>query len=153
MGPSCSQTTGLSHALNCQAISSDFHHKEDKKVLLKVGSSCCQATAISHFQNCSSQPSIVHWLSSPIFPCSFGRLSVRPAMVTSDQISTFFNMYRYKSLVLTQFYLIPSSIKLYWPSTTKYQSVPHHTDPAPPTTNQCCLVLTIYHRISTSTAP
>ena len=33
---------------------------------------------------CSSQPSMVHWLSSPIFPCwSF----VCPAIVTSDQIS------------------------------------------------------------------
>ena len=26
---------------------------------------------------CSSQPSLVHWLSSSIFPCSFVRLSVR----------------------------------------------------------------------------
>ena len=35
---------------------------------------------------CSSQPSMVHWLSSPIFPfCSF---VCRPAMVTSYQIST-----------------------------------------------------------------
>ena len=34
---------------------------------------------------CSSQPSMVHWLSSPIFPCLVG---CRPAMVTSDQIST-----------------------------------------------------------------
>ena len=40
---------------------------------------------------------------------SFVRPSVRPAMVTSDQISTFFNMYRHKSLVLTQFHLILSS--------------------------------------------
>ena len=30
--------------------------------------------------NCSSQPSMVHWLSSPIFPCLFGC----PAMVTSS---------------------------------------------------------------------
>ena len=36
--------------------------------------------------NCSSQPSIVHWLSSSIFP--FCSSFVRPAMVTSDQIST-----------------------------------------------------------------
>ena len=50
---------------------------------------------------CSSQPYLVHWLSSPIFPF---RLDGRcPAMVTSHQISTFFNMYRHKSLVLTQF--------------------------------------------------
>ena len=32
---------------------------------------------------CSSQPSMVHWLSSPIFPCR----RRRPAMVTSVQIS------------------------------------------------------------------
>ena len=37
--------------------------------------------------NCSSQPSIVHWLSSSIFPCLVVRLVVRPAMVTPDQIS------------------------------------------------------------------
>ena len=30
------------------------------------------------FCNCSSQPSMVHWLSSPIFPCSFVRLVVPP---------------------------------------------------------------------------
>ena len=37
---------------------------------------------------CSSQPSIVHWLSSSIFPCSFICSFVCPAMVTPDQIST-----------------------------------------------------------------
>ena len=38
---------------------------------------------------CSSQPSRVHWLSSSIFPfCLFVCSSVRPAMVTSYQIST-----------------------------------------------------------------
>ena len=61
--------------------------------------------------HCSSQPSMVHWLSSSIFPCSFVRPSVRPAMVTADQISTFFSIYRHKSLVPTQFYLLPSSTK------------------------------------------
>ena len=35
-------------------------------------------------QFCSSQPSMVHWLSSPIFPCSFVGC---PAMVTLVQIS------------------------------------------------------------------
>ena len=37
------------------------------------------------YGNCSSQPSMVYWLSvsSSIFPCLF----VRPAIVTSDQIS------------------------------------------------------------------
>ena len=46
------------------------------KTLTYSGASLC----------CSSQPSMVHWLSSSIFPfCSVGRC---PAMVTSDQIST-----------------------------------------------------------------
>ena len=37
---------------------------------------------------CSSQPSMVHWLSSSIFPCLFFRSFVRcPAMVTPNQIS------------------------------------------------------------------
>ena len=50
-------------------------------------------------------------------------------MVTSDQISTFFNIYRHESVVLTQFHLIPSSTKLHWPSTTMFQPLPPHTDP------------------------
>ena len=102
--------------------------------------------------NCSSKQSIVQWLSSSIFPCLFGRLFVRPAMVTSNQISTFFNIYRHTSLVLTQFHLKPSSTKLYWPSTTKYQPVPPHIDPAPPNTDQNCLLLTQYYDISSSSA-
>ena len=40
---------------------------------------------IGHLSFCSSQPSMVQWLSSSIYPC----LVVRPAMVTPDQISTF----------------------------------------------------------------
>ena len=66
---------------------------------------------------CSSQPSIVHWLSSSIFPCLFVclfvRPSVRPAMVTSDRISTFFNVLWYRRHILTQYHSIPSSTKLY----------------------------------------
>ena len=42
--------------------------------------------------------------------------------------------------------------KLYWPSTTKYQSVPLHTDQAPPTTNQNRLILTQYYHVSTSSS-
>ena len=37
-----------------------------------------------NFANCSSQPSMVHWLSSPIFPCS---VVCHPAMVRPVQIS------------------------------------------------------------------
>ena len=56
-------------------------------------------TQPDHTSYCSSQLSLVHWLSSSIFPFLVGW-----SFVTSDQISTFFNMYRHKSLVLTQFY-------------------------------------------------
>ena len=74
----------------------------------------------------------------------------RPTMVTPDQISTLFNIYRHKSIVLTQFHLISSSTKLHWPSTTKYQPVPPNTDPVPPITNQYRLLLTPQHFISYS---
>ena len=94
---------------------------------------------------CSSQSSMVHWLSSSISPCSVVCPSV--PLVTSNQISTFFNIYRHTSLVLTQFHLKPSSTKLYWPSTTKYQPVPPHIDPAPPNTDQNCLLLTQYQAV------
>ena len=53
---------------------------------------------------------------------------------------------------LTQFHLIPSSTKLYWPSITKNQPVPPHTDPAPPNTNQYRLLLTQYYHALTSPA-
>ena len=69
-------------------------------------------------------------------------------MVTPDQISTVFNIYRHRSVVLTQFHLISSSTKLHWPSTTKYQPVPPHTDPVPPSTNQYHLLLTKYQDFS-----
>ena len=49
------------------------------------------------------------------------------ASVSPDQISTFSNIYRHKSTLLTQYHLIPSSTKLYWPSTTMHQSVLPHT--------------------------
>ena len=55
---------------NCQCQSLVDYHKEPH----------C-------FTSCSSQPSMVHWLSSPIFPCSFVRLSrygdTRPNLTSS----------------------------------------------------------------------
>ena len=103
-----------------------------------------------HF--CSSQPSMVHGLSSSIFPCSVVCSFVCPAMVTSDRSPLFFNTYRHTSLVLTQFHLKPSSTKLYWPSTTKYQPVRSHIDPAPPNADPRCLLLTQYYNVSSSSA-
>ena len=42
---------------------------------------------------------------------------------------------------------------LYWPSTIMDQPVSPTSDPVPPSTDQYCLLLNQYHRISTSTAP
>ena len=107
-----------------------------------------------HFWYCFPQPTMVHKLSSPIVPCSS---FARPNMVTSDQISIFFQyiyrIYRHNSLELTQFHFKPSSTMLYWPSTTKYQPVLPHTDPTSPWTKQYRPVLTQYHKIPTRTAP
>ena len=92
-----------------------------------------------------SLPWSIGWVALSFLVC-------RPAMVTPNQISTFFNIYRHKSVVLTQFHLISSSTKLHWPSTTKYQPVPPHTDPVPPNTNQHRLLLSQYYHVSTSSA-
>ena len=89
---------------------------------------------------------MVHWLSSSIFSWSF---VVLPASATFDKTPLFY-IYRHKNLVLTQFHLIPSSTKLHWPSTTKYQPVLPHTDQVPPNTNQHRLLLTHYYHVSTS---
>ena len=58
-------------------------------------------------------------LSSPIFCC----LSVCEVLVTPDQISTFSNIYRHTSPLLTMYHLIPSSTNLYWPSTSQYRHI------------------------------
>ena len=65
-------------------------------------------------------------LSSTIFCC----LSVRKGSVSPDQISTFSNIYRHTSPLLTMYHLIPSSTNLYWPSNRQY----HH-------------ILTQYHQV------
>ena len=66
-------------------------------------------------------------LSSTIFCC----LWVCEASVSPDQISTFSNIYRHTSPMLTLYHVIPSSASFYWPSTTKYQTVSPYTDPVP----------------------
>ena len=43
------------------------------------------------------------------------------ASVTPDQISTFSNIYRHTSPLLTIYHLISSSTNLYWPSTSQYR--------------------------------
>ena len=54
-------------------------------------------------------------LSSSIFWCL--------ALVTPDQISTFSNVYRHTSPLLTMYHLIASSTYLYWPSTSQYRHI------------------------------
>ena len=58
-------------------------------------------------------------LSSSIFCC----LLVCQASVTPDQISTFSNIYRHTSPLLTMYHLIPISTNLYWPSTSQYRHI------------------------------
>ena len=86
------------------------------------------------FANCVTQLKLDtgEKLSSTIFCC----LCVSEASVSPDQISTFSNIYRHTSPLLTQYNLILSSTELYWPSTTMYQPVPPCTDPVLPSTNQ-----------------
>ena len=45
------------------------------------------------------------------------------ASVTPDQISTFSNIYRHTSPLLTMYHLISSSTNLYWPSTSQYRHI------------------------------
>ena len=61
--------------------------------------------------NCVTQLKLytVDKLSGPIFYC----LSVCEALVTPDQISTFSNIYRHTSPLLTLYHLIPSRTNLY----------------------------------------
>ena len=82
------------------------------------------------------QSPLAELLYLSLFTCSFVCTFVRPAMVTSNQISTLFNIYSHKSVVITQFHLISSSC----------------TDPVPTSTNQYRPILTQYHQIPTSTA-
>ena len=45
------------------------------------------------------------------------------ASVSPDQISTFSNIYRHTSPLLTMYHLISSSTNLYWPSTSQYRHI------------------------------
>ena len=95
---------------------------------------------IFHFAHLSL-PWSIGWVAlSFLFRSSFVR---RPAMVTSDQISTFFNIYRHKSLILTQYHHLSTSANIYWLSTTKYQPVPQYTK---------SVLLTQYYQATTSAA-
>ena len=75
------------------------------------------------------------------------------ASVTPDVISTFSNINRHKSPLLTQYNLILSSTELYWPSTTMYQPVPPHTDPVPPSISHYRPKLTQFHQVLPHTDP
>ena len=49
--------------------------------------------------------------------------SVCQALVSTDQIFTFSNIYRHTSPLLTMYHLISSSTNLYWPSTSQYRHI------------------------------
>ena len=96
--------------------------------LQKIHEACGMAVFDQH---------IIAWLSlnfilqtSRVALYSVVCLSV--CLVTPDQISTFSNIYRHTSPLLTLYHLIPSSINLYWPSTSQY-----------------CHILTQYHQVPT----
>ena len=66
-------------------------------------------------------------LRSSIFCC----LSVCQGSVSPDQISSFSNIFRHISPMLTLYHIISNSTSLYWPSTNKYQPVSPYTDTVP----------------------
>ena len=74
----------------------------------------------SQISDCVTQLKLdtVEKLSSSIF-C----LWVWQALVSPDQISTFSNIYRHTSPLLTMYHLISSSTNLYWPSTSQYRHI------------------------------
>ena len=57
------------------------------------------------------------------------------------------------SILQTQYHLLPSSTKLYWPSITMYQPASPHTDQAQPCTNQNRPIVTKHYNVPASTAP
>ena len=59
-------------------------------------------------------------------------------------ISDYFNM--------TPKYFLPLLPYLYWPSTTKYWTIPPHSDPVPPSTNYYSPILTHYHQVPQTSA-
>ena len=73
----------------------------------------------------------------------------QPVSPSSDPVPPSTEQYR---LLLNQYHQISTSTAPYWPSSTKYQSIPTYTDPVPPSTNQYRLLLTQYHQVPTSTA-
>ena len=77
--------------------------------------SSTQSTPMTY---CPSQHSMVHWLRSSIFPCLSFVCSRRYG--NTRPIFTFFNIWRHKSPIITQYHLIPSSAKIYWSITTKH---------------------------------
>ena len=83
----------------------------------------------SGFHNCVTQLKLYTFekLSNTIFCC----LWVSQASVSPDQISTFSNIYRHTSPLLTIYHLISSSTNLYWPSTSQYRHIltQHHQVP------------------------
>ena len=79
-----------------------FHSVGPNRTLCKRRIKLYGTHSIWTCMNCETQPSSIHWLSSPIFPCSsfvVRRLFVRPASVTSPFISTIWCSRPYKPYI------------------------------------------------------
>ena len=76
-----------------------------------------------NFSICNSLP-FFYFLTFKKADCSIFTLSVGWSVGRSVDVTiNFFNIYRHKSPLLTQYHSIPISTKLFWPSTIKYQPV------------------------------
>ena len=73
----------------------------------------------------------------------------QPVLPSSDPVPPSTDRY---CLLLNQYHHISTSTAPYWPSTTKYQSIPTYTDPVPSYMNQYHLLLTQYHQVPTAAA-
>ena len=63
------------------------------------------------------------WVALYSVVCEWVSEWVCQASVTPDQISTFSNIHRHTSPLLTMYHLIPSSTNLYWPNTSQYRHI------------------------------
>ena len=84
------------------------------------------------YMNCLNFLVYTSWVALYPVVCEW----VCQASVEPDQISTFSNIYRHTSTLLTQ-----------------YNPIPSYTDPVPICTNQHRPILSQYHQVPTSTAP
>ena len=84
------------------------------------------STFDNNIANCVTQLKLftLYKLSSSIFCYLWVSECVRHRQhPTADQISTFSNIYRHTSPLLTLYHIIPSSTNLHWPTTSHYRHI------------------------------